>query len=141
MSSSNLVAPDSRAFVTDKSYFGNVQRTNVLGLSYAPEITLDSTVTVAYFGANSTSQIVNAATGLNGNGETFPLPLDVKMIGYEYLSQMGVSATQQEAMLAAWLALPPEVSKQYTDDWEALDKTDVSSITAFVSGLMALLSQ
>lgn len=110
-----------------------------MGLANAPELVLDDTNRVAYFGRSVIEKIVDPQTGHDGLGNEHPLPLDVKIVGYDVLTQFGYSTTQQEALLAAWLTLPQAQKDDYTAQWKILDVTNTSDVTAFVTSLVNAL--
>jgi hypothetical protein len=129
-----------RAFALDKGLYGNVARRNVLGLANAPELVLDDTNRVAYFGRNVVEKIVDPQTGHDGLGVEHSLPLDVKIIGYQVLTQFGYTAEQQEGLMAAWLVMPQAQKDDYSAQWKVLDTTDIPAVTAFVTSLVTALT-
>ena len=77
-----------RKFTLDQDQYGTIMRTNVLGLSEAPAILMDDGTYRAYFGDNVPAQLVDPSTGKNGVGEPYTLPLDVKIVAHNYLSNV-----------------------------------------------------
>lgn len=133
------ITVNGRKFALDTELYGTINRTNVLGLQDAPAMTMDDGSSRAYFGANVPTQLVDAETATNGVGQTFPLPLDVKMVGYLYLTQMGYSAEQQLELMAAWMALPSSERTTRSAAWDAVDKNDQVAALAFINALIAYL--
>lgn len=138
-SSSNLVWPLMRTYTLDRGEFGTVNRANVLGLRDAPEILLDDNSRVAYFGPHVKQTIVDAVRAVDLDGHPHSLPIDVKYVGYTYLSQYGYTAEQQEALLLLWRSLPQATKDQYATDWDAIDKNDANAVVAFVTDLVTFL--
>lgn len=133
--------PATRTFVVDKSLYGNIARSNTFGLStFSPFVRLDNNKLVAYFGKNALSEVVDATTAKTVEGSEVPLPLDVKLTGYQYLSQMGIPANQQEAAMEKWLKLPESLQTTLMSQWAALDKSDTQAVQTFITGVLASLN-
>lgn len=145
MNSSNLtyLRKDARSYVIDKNQWGYIARTNVLGCVKSPyvEIVLDDGTRRAYAGVYAAEKTVNPETQSTGLGLPFQTPLDVKGVGYEYLTALGVSEEQQTALFEAWKALSLETQQTYTSQWDALDKTDQNALTEWIFGLVTVLQQ
>lgn len=131
---------NTRTFVVDKVLFGNLVKPNNLGLkSFSPYIRLDNNETRGYFGKDAEKKVADAASGTTLEGTKVSLPLDVKLTGYQYLTQLGVPPSEQEAAMLKWLALPSQVQEALISQWEALNKSDAAAVSAFVMGVMAQL--
>jgi hypothetical protein len=135
-----FIAEEKRTFALDRGEFGTVQRRYMLGLkSPSPQVQLDDNTSVAYFGSKVPATLVDTETGSDGLGNTHPLPLDVKMVGYLYLSQMGFTAEQQQQLLFAWRSMTSAQQQSYTDAWAAVNKSDAAAVQAYVTGLVTFL--
>lgn len=129
---------NTRTFVVDKVLYGNLKKPNNLGLqSFSPYIQLDNNEVRGYFGNDAVKKVADAASGTTLEGVVVPLPLDVKLTGYQYLTQLGVPPNAQEAAMLKWLALPSHIQESLIAQWEALDKTNESAVSAFVMGVMS----
>jgi hypothetical protein len=136
-----IMDPNARTFVVDKTLYGNVKKPYNLGLqTFSPYIALDTNETRAYFGTDAQQKVADAASGTTLEGIPVELPLDVKYVGNQYLSQLGVPPEQQEAAMAKWLALSQSTQASLVDQWAALDKSDVPAVTSFVQSVLATLS-
>jgi hypothetical protein len=135
------VQPEARLFAADIAEFGTIRRTNVLGCKLSPaiEVVLDNGLRTAYIGTNVLRNVVDPNTGTTALGETFELPLDVKFVGYQYLTAMNVPDAAQEALFAKWRSLPQEQQRLFSAQWFALDKSDPANVQTFVTGMVALL--
>jgi hypothetical protein len=133
--------PEARLFAADVAEFGTIRRTNVLGCTVSPaiEVVLDDGRRTAYIGKNVLRNVVDPNTGSTALGETHELPLDVKLVGNQYLTSMNIPAAAQEALFAKWRSLPQEQQKLFSSQWFALDKSDPASVQTFVTGMVALL--
>ena len=134
------VTVGARTYLQDVETFGNIQRTSVLGLANSPVIGLDTGRSVAYFGAQRT-KVVDAVEQKDiATGTSVAVPLDVKTVGYEQLTQLGVPADQQTAALLKWDQLSADARATHISQWLAVDKTDTSAVTTFVTDLMSILA-
>lgn len=137
-----LYPVDKRFLLADKNEFGSVRRASVLGLVLSPgvEVLMDDGTYRLYAGDFAREKIVDIDTQTNVLGQAFPVGLDVKGVGYLYLSQMGMSAEEQEALFNAWRNLPEQTKSDYTAQWIAIDKNDMGAVQTYITGLVAYLS-
>ena len=135
-----LQQKDTRCFTVDRQEFGSIQRTNVLGCKLSPfvQMTMDDGTVRGYAGEYAREKTVDPKA--TGKGVPVTLPLDVKGVGFQYLSGMGVSAEQQVALFRAWRALAPAVQASYTSQWDNLDKDDAGALAGWINNLVQFLS-
>jgi hypothetical protein len=142
MPAEEYLQKDARTYTLDQQQYASVRRTNVLGCkkSVFVEVLMDDNTYRAYAGNYADTHTVNLATKATGAGIIVDaLPMDVKDVGYQYLTAMNISAEQQIAMLAAWRSLPKDTQETYTAQWAALDKSDTVAVTAWINSLVSLL--
>lgn len=130
----------ARAYVLDKAQYGNVERPNTLRLStYAPTLSLDDGSKRAYFGKFALQKVADPEAQKTLEGDSVQIPMDVKLVGYQYLTALGVPAEAQQSAMAKWMSLPQASQLSYISTWESLDKSDAAAVNSFVQGLFALL--
>lgn len=139
MSAAPTLQVNARAFALDHSQYGTVNRQHVLGLSNAPCFLMDDGTYRAYFGNNIPTNLVDATTAKDGLGQTHSLPMDVKMVGNEYLSTYNISSNDQDALFVTWRGLPAATQSNYTAEWAALDKSNTATVQTWVMGLVTFL--
>ena len=139
MAAAPHVSEGARAFTLDVNEFGTVNRTNVLGVRNAPELQLDDGPYRAYFGPWVQASVVDSSTREDGLGIIHNLPLDVKAVGFVWLTQYGYTAEQQEALLGKWRSLSTQEKDTRSSAWGALDKGNTPEALAFITDLVNFL--
>lgn len=132
----------TRAYTRDKRIFGDVTRYNTLGLqTFAPTVQLDDGKFVAYFGETALDSIVDPLQRKTLSGEDETVPIDVRTVGGQYLTMLGIPADQQREAMRRWLAMAPSVQEGYIATYDGLDKSDMQAVGAFAQGLYDTLTQ
>ena len=136
------VRPGDRTFVTALNDFGTVTYTSFLGLSMAPVITTDDGTKIGIAGQNAMEQIVPTATGENLLGDPVAVPIDVKMVGIQQLTEAGIAPDVQAAMFSNWRANFTAAQRAvYTEQWSSvIAQGSAADQALFVEGMVALLS-
>ena len=134
------VTSGERTFVKDDDTFGIVKRTGLFGSTETSCVTvqLDDGSYKAYVGSNQVEQVVNTDTSKDGNGLDVELPIDVKEIGPELLTELGLDATNQAALFQKFMVLPKETRRQKMTDWSS-SKDDPVASSIFLSEILGLL--
>lgn len=130
----------TRAYTVDKRIYGDVVRRNTLGLqTFSPTIQLDDGSYVAYFGFDALDKVADPQSKKALDGDTVDVPMDVRTVGNQYLTLLGIPAKSQEAAMKKWLSLLEDVRNGYIAQWESLDKSDSAAVNAFAGGLYTTL--
>lgn len=121
--------------------FADVVRTNFLGLKDCPVVRMDDGRIVGYAGPKVQTDLVDKVTGKNGLDQAVALPLDVKIVGVDALTQFGVTPEVQTAMFTRWMTvLTAQQKADYTAQWEAALAAGGTQLSEFLSGMVAALS-
>lgn len=138
-SSANIIDVGARAYVKGFDDYGLVARTSFLGLKDAPVIQLDDGTYVGMAGGPVRTDIVPVATGKSLDDQPATLPLDVKTVGTETLTAMGIDPAQQTAMFQAFTKLPKATRVEYSDRWLTVSQGTEEEKAAFVQDMIATL--
>lgn len=127
-----------RVYVKGTDMFGDVERTTVLGVE-AVSLVDDEGTTKAFFGANKESALVKKDTGVDGNGTTIDVPVDVRDEGVAVLTAMNIAPEDQRTKFAKFMGMFDQATRRaYMDEWVA-KKDDTAQRDAFLQGLMDAL--
>lgn len=138
----SLIEPGKRPYVTSKNMYGEITRTNMLGLLSAPIMTMDDNTLVGFAGAPVKTDLVDPVTKKNLMDDEFDsLPLDVRDIGRAQLTAHGVSAETQTLMFSNFMTyLTQEQRDQYTAQWMGVNASgDAVQISSFIDAMVAAL--
>lgn len=130
----------NRVFVVDHETFGNVTRP-FLGIDGSKVIVADTGAAFGYAGQPALEEVVYATTSKNLLDQTFPLPLDFRVVGIQVMTALGVPAATQDAMFATFMtAFTPTQRAQYVAAFGAIDPNDATAVEAFVNQMLELLA-
>ncbi|KAG5183096.1 hypothetical protein JKP88DRAFT_273071 [Tribonema minus] len=135
-----LLAPKVlRAFVADVGDFGDVIRTDLLGLDEAPVVSMDDGTLRGAVGAAAKEKVINAETGKDGFEAPYEVPLDVRTVGIAQLTAHGVPLETQAAMFDNWRTKLTAGQKQSSmQAWAAASQGSPEEVQAFLEGMREL---
>lgn len=133
------VAEGDRAYLKSSGLFGDVKRTNLLNLPHSPVLLRDDGQLVAFAG-EAVHEVVNKATASDGI-ESVTVPVDVRLVGIQLLTQTGVSAEIQAAMFDNYVKLTKEQRDTYVAAFEAVDQSKPAEVKAFLQSMVQGLTQ
>ena len=130
----------NRVFIADQSEFGNVTR-QFLGVDGCKVIVSDIGVAFGYAGEPALREVVDVSTRKNALDQTFPLPLDFRIVGIAIMTALGISTTTQETMFTNFITnFTPQQRQAYVQAFEAVDSNHPQAVQDFVNQMLALLS-
>ncbi|KAG5188950.1 hypothetical protein JKP88DRAFT_287033 [Tribonema minus] len=134
------VTPGARAYIKPDDFYGDVVRTTVLNLANSPVVQRDDGKLRAFMG-QEVAEVVNKETKSDGVETVDDLPLDVRMVGIELMSAMGIPQETQALMFNNWLSkLTKEQRTAYTTQFAAVDTNDAAAVGAFITAMTAALT-
>jgi hypothetical protein len=138
---SSILDPSERIYDVSRAEYGDVIRTNLLGLKDSPVISMDSGDLVGIPRRLLDGRIAKKTTAQTVDNVPVTLPLDVKVVGYDHLQAYGVSAEQQTLMFQNWNKNLTAAERQaYIDQYTAVDLNDSAAVAAFLDLMIAALS-
>jgi hypothetical protein len=132
------VSNGDRAYLKKAGLFGDVQRTTMLNLPNSPVLLRDDGLLVGYVG-DDTHDIVNKTTASDGL-TSVDVPLDVRVIGIQLLTQHGTSEEVQAKMFTKFVSLPKSERDTFVAAFEAVDQSNVAEVNAFLDNMVAGLT-
>lgn len=130
----------NRVFVTDRSEFGNITR-SFLGIQGSKVVVSDLGINAGYAGQPALEDVVFTSTGKNQLDQTFPLPLDFRVVGVQIMTAIGIPDATQLIMFQNFMTnFTPIQRAQYIAAFEAVDQNDPNAVQAFVSQMLAMLA-
>jgi hypothetical protein len=133
------VQQGDRAYLKKDGLFGDVKRMNLLNLQNSPVLLRDDNVLVGYVG-DKVHDIVNKQTASDGNG-TVQVPVDVRIIGIQLLTQFGVSQETQATMFTNFVGLPKEQRDVFVAAFDAVDQSKPDEVKTFLDNMVAGLTK
>jgi len=133
------VAQGDRAYLKSSGLFGDVTRTNLLNLANSPVLLRDDGVQVAFAG-DETHEVVNKVTASDGVGSV-TVPVDVRLVGVQLLTQAGVSAATQATMFDNFVKLTKGERDTYVAAFEAVDQSKPDEVRAFLNSMVQGLTK
>ena len=129
-----------RVFIVDKSEFGNITRP-FLGIDGSKVVVSDTGLNLGYAGPLALQEIVYTETQKNLLDQTFPLPLDFRLVGISIMTALGIPAQTQETMFTNFITNFTQAQRQtYIQAFEAVDSNDSQAVQDFVNQMLALLA-
>jgi hypothetical protein len=119
--------------------FGNVERTSFLGFKNSPVIVLDNGQKVALAGTDALKNVVIADTQKNLLDEDYDVPLDVRTVGVETMTAMGIDPVIQAKMFQNFLKLDKSHKDQFTQAWTDVASKSQDDQRKFVDDMIAQL--
>lgn len=130
----------NRVFVTDRSEFGNVTRP-FLGIAGSKVVVADSGESVGYAGRVALEDVVYTATGKNLLDQSFPLPLDFRIVGIQIMTAIGIPTETQATMFSNFMTNFTAQQRQgFIAAFGAVDKNNPAAVNAFVSQMISRLT-
>jgi hypothetical protein len=134
------VSVGERIYLSDVDDFGYKTRT-MLGIKNSAVCLSDTVKQRGYLGVTADTHIVNPVTQTNGLNEEIPVPTDFRTVGIEILDSIGISKNIQGTMFTNFVNnYTKEQRTQYVAAFNALDKTDSTAVSNFVSQMISTLS-
>ena len=129
-----------RVYMNDVNMYGNIVRTGILGLKKSDSLVIlgDNGVMKAYSG-NCCCSVISASTSTNKSGEKFNLPLDVKTIGADILTDAKVPKLKQMKIFSNYLGLTSAEQRVYTTKWESISNGSDSEKKKFMLNMVTKL--
>ena len=138
--STGVINVNDRVYDKNVSLYGNTQRTMLMGLKDAPVVLMDDGTHNGYVGQTKMTRIVKS-DGYDLEGQVYALPLDVRMIGIQYLTVHGVSKEIQATMFANWMKkLTAQQRTEYTALWGTVDKANPTALAGFLDAMVTNLN-
>jgi len=133
------VTTGDRTFSKDKDEYGDVERVTMFKCTATNSsvIKLDDGTFRAYLGTTLKNEVVNKTTGKDGNGADVVLPTDVKTVGPQILSNMGIPAKKQAALFQKFMVLDKATRRQKMQEWSECILEE--SCNAFLNDFLTLL--
>lgn len=139
--SSVTITVGERSFVPSVNDFGVISRSSFLGLVNAPVVTLDDGSQMGIAGQAVMSDIVSASTKKNFDNVTVAVPLDVRTIGIDTLTAMGITNEVQAVMFGKWRTQLTDAQREaYNQQWITASTSSPADQKTFVDGMIAALS-
>lgn len=139
--SSVSITVGQRSFVPSMNDFGVISRPSFLGLVNAPVVVLDDGTEMGIAGENLMTDLVSCSSCKNFNDETVTVPLDVKIVGIDTLTAMGVAPDVQTTMFAHWRSQLTDAQRaDYSQQWIAASTASPADQKTFVDSMIAALS-
>jgi len=140
MSSVTITVGD-RSFVPSVKDYGVISRKSFLGLVNAPVLTLDDGTQMGIAGKSVMTDVVSAATGKSLDNVTVALPLDVRTIGIDTLTAMGITSEVQATMFGNWRTQLTDAQREaFNQQWMTASTGTPTEKKAFVDKMIASLS-
>lgn len=130
-----------RTYIPFAKDFGNIERPSFLGLVNAPVLTMDDGTLIGLAGQNVLTELVPTDTKTNFLNEPVDVPLDVKVVGTQTLTEMGIAADVQATMFTNWRTKLTDAQRtDYTNQWMQASAGTPDQQKAFVDGMISELS-
>lgn len=131
----------TRTFVVDIEEFGDVVRTNMLGLTSAPVVVADDQTLKGACGQRAKENVVIVASKKNLLDVTVTVPVDVRIVGIAQLTAAGVPSATQALMFDNWRTKLIRADRlAYTVQWEAASAGTPAEAAAFVQLMVTTLT-
>lgn len=130
----------NRTFIKENYQFGEIQRTNVLGLSGSMALLKDDGLIELFAGKRQKEVIVDIETGKDGNGNDYAVPEDVRNFGTPVLNSIGITnVNDQEALFQKYAVLSETDRMEKLKIWEQ-NSEDETNRNIFLDNLLTLLA-
>ncbi|KAG5184077.1 hypothetical protein JKP88DRAFT_244946 [Tribonema minus] len=138
----SLLQVGKRPFIPSKAMFGEVKRTNMLGLSNAPVLQLDDDSLAGFAGEPVKTELYDPVTKKNALDDLIAtVPLDVRALGRVQLTAAGIPQDQQTIMFRNFMTKLTEAQRDaYKAQFVAAQASgDPAQLQAFLSMMVAAL--
>jgi len=132
------VQKGDRVYLLDTLCFGNVNRTKILGVSSGVSITVDNGELHVFTGDRLKGNIVNVETGKDGYDVDIDIPSDVRLIGQEVLTGLGIDPISQLSLFQKFMALSNEERLESSSQWDLIS-SDPENRDVYIQNIMDTL--
>ena len=115
---------DDRVFLADKRAYGTISRIGVMGLKDSYVVIGDDGKQFVYTGKLAQNHVVCAKDCKNNCGESYQLPMDIKIIGTPILIKNKVSKLVQMKIHVNFMKLSDEEKEELQNKWIACGSSD-----------------
>lgn len=129
----------SRVYVKPIGEYGYALRP-MLGFANSEVVQSDDGRLLGFAGTKVATDIVDPTTGRDGLNNTYPLPLDFRVVGISIMTAKGIPTQTQGIMFENFMRFPRQQRQAYVEQFEAIDSNDPVAVDAFVNAMLAILT-